>query len=69
MWETSIMAIGSFLGVKHEANSSMVLGLKRELRKFLNHGTFSSEQSLQNVRAKLAALERDRQMMRRLEEL
>ena len=69
MWETTIMAMGMLLGSPVAGNVNMTLALKRELRKFVNHDTFSSEQALQNVRAKLADLERDRQMMRRLEEL
>lgn len=68
MWETSIMAMGSFLGSPVDANTKMTLALKRELRKFVNHETFSAEQALQNVRAKMSDLERDRQMMRRLDE-
>lgn len=69
MWESTIMAMGMLLGSPVAGNVNMTLVLKRELRKFVNHDTFSSEQALQNVRAKLSDLERDRQMMRRLEEL
>lgn len=69
MWESTIMAMGMLLGSPVAGNVNMTLVLKRELRKFVNHDTFSSEQALHNVRAKLTDLERDRQMMRRLEEL
>lgn len=68
-WETSLVAIGAFLGAKPEGCAQMVISLKRELRKFVNHDTFSAEQALQNVRVKLRDLERDRRMLQRIEEL
>ena len=68
-WEATMLVTAAFFGFGGETSYKVVSRMKQELATHLNHEAYNAESIVNQLYGKLAAIQKDRQVIERLESM